>query len=105
MLFDDPFLDGITVLWGVFCVFVLPVWGLYLFFDLAKQNHFTIWGTILYLADNMEDKTSSLFWFFLREIIFWLIIVGLAYLAIIDAPVIEWLVRVTDNMYNSFTAR
>ena len=91
MIFNDPFFDGIAVLWMVFCIFVLPVWGLYSFFDLARRNHLTFWGTILYLADNMEDKTSSLFSFFLREIIFWLIVAGLAYLVIIDAPVFEWL--------------
>lgn len=85
--------------------FLVPALKILIYFDLAKERHYTRWGAILRLADNMEGQTASLFGYVLREIIFFSVIGALVYVVIKDPPVIEWFVRVTDNMYNSFTAR
>lgn len=99
-LIHDP-----NLVYGVFYLllalaigFLIPTLMILIYFDLAKERHYTRWGAIVHLADNMENQTNSLFGYIFRQSLFFLVIFILIYLAIIDPPVFEWLDSFLDKI-------
>lgn len=68
---------------GILGVVSLPIIDMFTYYDLS-QKHFTPWGAILHLADNMEMNAKSWITFFLFEILRLTLIIVLTYIVVIE---------------------